>query len=150
MTQLEEYNAHIGSDGYSDLKEKVNKIIADKNLTSYMNDTKWLELQNAIADLPFPPPYSLKLVIDYHISNEPTQLSYAPQYIGDWSSYWNEGLPPFFNIEWIKVCPRYGKFRGRIINDEILDETEEFITILKKYNIPYEKDKENFIIYGYK
>lgn len=39
--------------------------------------------------------------------------------------------------------------QGRLIADEIIDETEEFISILKKYNIPYEEDNGCFIIYGY-
>jgi len=150
LTRLEEYKNHINSDNFNDMIAKVNKIIAEKNLTSYMNDTKWIELQNAIDDLPFPPPYIMKLIFDYDGLCHPDKISDAPHYLGDWSSYWNEGLPPFFIIEWLKVCPRYGKYRGRLVNDEIWDETEEFVTILKKYNIPHEKENGIFTIYGYK
>ena len=150
MAQFEEYKARIKSDDWTSVKEKVNRILADKHLASIMNDTKWLELQSAIDDLPFPPPYIMKEIINLSGISGPDQISDAPWYHGDWSNYWEEGMPPFFNIEWIKVRPRYSEKRGRLIDDKIWDETEEFVAILKKYHIPYEEENGTFVIYGYK
>jgi hypothetical protein len=97
--------------------------------------------------LPFPPPYNLKCVTD---DEEPGGFSTdAPHYVGDWSCYWEEGLPPFFNIEWMEVLPRYGKYRGRLVADEILDETDEFIALLTRIGISYEKKNGCIVIYGY-
>ena len=112
-----------------------------------MNDTKWLELQKAIDTLPFPPPFIFKSVTD----DRPIgQLEDAPRWLGDWSSFWEEGLPPFFDIELIKVRPRRGIYNGRLVADKIIDETEEFIEILEKYSIPYENENRTITIYGYK
>jgi len=126
------------------LKSKVNIIISQKQMYSVMNDTKWKELQQAINELLFPPPYELKYVTD---EEDPLEFNEDVTYIGDWS---DEPLTPFFRIEWIKVRPRYRKYRGRLIQEELVDETEEFIYLLKKYYIPYEEKQGTFIIYGYR
>lgn len=128
-------------------RERVRRIVSEKNLFSVMNDTKWRELQNSVRELPFPPPFSLKNVcVDekaVHKFNEDVS------YWGDWSDesfFWGD----FFAIEWIKVRPRYKKHQGQLIADKIIDETKQFVEILTKYNIPYEEDNGAFIIYGYK
>ena len=150
MDKFEQYKENLQRDEcIAVLKKEVAEIVSRKNLSSVMNDTKWIELQIAIDSLPFPPSFIMKCVTyddDYPIGI----LSDAPRYLGDWSSYWEEGLAPFFNIEWIKVRPRYGKFRGRLIADEILDETNEFIAILEKLSIPYENEEGTILIYGYR
>ncbi|MCM1416745.1 MAG: hypothetical protein NC430_12585, partial [bacterium] len=63
-----------------------------------------------------------------------------------YGEYFNGG----FAIEWIKVRPRILKHRGKLIAPELIDESTEFEAILKKYNIPYEKQNDIFCIYGYK
>ena len=134
------------------LRKDIHRIINQRELSSVMNDTKWLELQREVESLPFYPPLIVKCLTapdDYPIG----ELVDAPRYLGDWSSFWQEGLPPFINIEWIRVRPRHGKYRGRLVPDEILDETEEFLSIMDKLSIPYEEDSEDsgtFIIYGYR
>lgn len=69
-------------------------------------------------------------------------------YWGDWSDealLWGE----YYAIEWLKVRPRHRKHRGQLVPDEIIDETEEFIAILKEHNIYFEEQDGTFIIYGY-
>lgn len=42
-------------------REEVQAEIQQRGLTSYMNNTKWMELQAAIEnELPFSPPYDRK------------------------------------------------------------------------------------------
>lgn len=115
---------------------------------SIMNNTKWKELQNAmIHDLPFPPPYKMKTIgeketVD-HIFDKDVW------YHGDWT---DECLcfGDYKNIEWIKVRPRYIQHQGKYVTDKLIDETEKFIEILIKYNIPYEEENGTFLISGYK
>jgi hypothetical protein len=150
MTAYKEYRSRLQQDAeyIEALRGKVRRIVSEKSLFPAMNDTKWLELQSAVCGLPFPPPYNLKCVTD---DDEPGDFSTdAPHYLGDWSSYWDEGLPPFFNIERVDVLPRYGKHRGRLVADEILDETAEFIAILERIGIPYEEKNGIVVIYGYR
>jgi hypothetical protein len=155
MTEFEEYKTRLQQwSGYAELKETVHNIIVQKGLSSVMNDTKWLKLQKAIDSLPFPPPFSERLLTytdDYPISPmvEGLRTCYGNCH-GNWSSFWEEGLAPFFVIEWLKVKPRYAKYRGRLVADEIFDETEEFVALLKKLSIPYEEENGLFMIYGYK
>jgi hypothetical protein len=138
----------MGEKDYEDrlkkFKQKVMKIISEKNMYSIMNNTKWSELQNAIKELPFPPPYLLRYVTD---ESDPLPFNGEVKFLGDWSE---EPLFPFFRIEWVKVRPRYLRCRGRLIEDELVDETEQFVSILKKYSIPYEEESGDFTIYGYK
>jgi hypothetical protein len=149
VTAYEEFKSRLKlhAEYLGALKEKTLKIAAERRLFPVMNDTKWLELQSAVYDLPFPPSYRIKCVTD---DGDPKEwMEDAPRYIGDWSSYWDEGLPPFFDIEWLKVLPRYGKYRGRLVADEILDETEEFIALLLRIGIQFKEKNGRFTIYGY-
>ena len=129
-------------------KEKVLRWISEKGLTSYMNDTKWLELQTAMnEEMPFPPPYILKsLFEDKSLLEFGTEVSYH----GGWDDeafLWGD----FYKIEWIKIRPRYLLHQGRLISPKLMDATDELISVLKKYSIPYEEDDDGaFIIFGYK
>ena len=130
-------------------KEKIRKIVAKKGLSPVMNDTKWLKLQNAIKQLPFPPPYIEKLIIDDKTYEE-VKISDAPQWFGNWDPFQNEGMHLFFTIEYIKVRPCYAEFRGSLVGPKIFDETEGFKQLLKELNIPYEEYAGVFTIFGYK
>ncbi|SFD01760.1 DUF6678 family protein [Clostridium uliginosum] len=127
-------------------KKKVANVVEQKKMFSVMNQTKWKELRNAmINDLPFPPPYICKDILfdDLKLPAFDKDVTY----IGNWDY---EMLYPFVGIQWIKIRPRYLKHRGRLIDGELIDETEEFISVLKRYSIPYEEENRVFTIYGYK
>ncbi|MDR2050557.1 MAG: hypothetical protein LBQ63_02145 [Deltaproteobacteria bacterium] len=150
MTAYEEYKAHLRRDAaeIAALKEKSLRIAAARRLSSVMSDTKWLKLQSAVHELPFPPPALLKRLTD---DGEPREWpEIPPRFTGDWSSYWEEGLPPFFDIEWLKVMPRYRRYRGRLLADEIVDETDEFAAALKRTGVPHEEENGCFTLYGYR
>ena len=127
-------------------KNKVMNLVEQKNMTSVMNNTKWFELISSVIKMPFQPPYHLKFITDED-ENELQIFNEDVCYTGDWDE---EILYPFFNIEWVKVRPRYLVFRGHLVEDEIIDETDLFIEVLKKHSIPYEEQDGAFIIYGYK
>ncbi len=131
-------------------RQQVKKIEIERNLSSVMNDTKWIKLQQGIETLPFPPAYNLK-----HIHINKGVFSYddfekEPHYFGDWSNYWEEGLPVFFAIEWLEIRPKHRKHQGRLIPDKIIDATKELLVLLNKLHIPFEHKNNCVIIYGYK
>lgn len=132
------------------MREQMLRIVAQRQLTSMMNDTKWLELQEAVSTLPFPPAYIEKLLTDDDAAYEDKTFEKEPTYFGDWAPFYNEGMPLFFSIEWMKIRPRYSKYRGRLIPNEIIDETAELVTILKRLSIPFEEDNGTFMIWGYR
>lgn len=128
------------------LKRKVLNILEKRNLCSYMNNTKWNELINAMLnDMPFPPPYDIKYIdIDC-----PTDGMDRDIYCyGDW--YEPFLLTENVLIEWVKIKPVILKRRGLLIPPEVIDETQELIRILEKYNIPYTEENNIFTVYGYK
>lgn len=137
-----------------DHKEKIMSIITSRGLCSTMNDTKWRELKMGVSAIPFCPPFIIKTVDEeetaYHQFDEDVSFH------GDWGLYLEDYLggdmyaTPFYAVEYIKVRPRYKKHRGRLVSDEIIDETMEFLAILERYNIPFEASNGTFIIYGYR
>ena len=149
MDEFEIYKQHIRQHRLEGLKNEVLKLVTQRGLASVMNDTKWIALKKAVEQLPFPPPYIVKCITDENDSFAES-LSSAPRYVGDWSYYYEEGMPPFFDIEWIKARPQRGVYRGGLIADEILDETAEFVAILKQHNIPFDEEDGIFTIYGYR
>lgn len=117
-----------------DEKQKVVTVVNKKQLASVMNNTKWEQLQKCVIDtLPFTPPYQVKYVLE------------DAWYWGDWE----QGLRPFYSIEWLRIRPRYVKSRGRLIEPERFDITDEFIELLQKLNIPFVKEDSIICIYGY-
>ena len=136
-----------------DLKRKAKNIIQERNLCSYMNDTKWNELRNAmINEMPFPPPFTVKYLFETEFDEE-DDLQKDVYYLGDWEYGLSDDGKNFectFLVEWIKIRPRYLKRRGALIESEIIDAEKIFVELLEKYNIPYEKSKGVFCIYGYR
>lgn len=133
-----------------ELKKKVYRIIEKRNLCSYMNNTKWDELITAVRnEMTFPPPFEIKYLTQDDISQSKV-LNEDVDYWGDWNG---EYCPPreyYFNIEWIKVRPRYLKYRGKLIAPEVVDESKTFEAILIRYNIPYVEENGLYCIYGYR
>lgn len=130
------------------LHERVSEIIQQRQLCSWMNNTKWTELiSSIIQEMPFPPAFAIKYLTS---DIEPSIDTFACDYYGDWTG---ENFPSseyFFNIEWIKVQPRYRKYRGRLVSPEIIDGSKEFEVILNKFHVPYEIENGIYCIYGYK
>lgn len=125
-------------------KMKVMEAIADRNLVSIMNNTKWRELQDAVINtLLFPPPYQCKYLLEGILY--PEEFETDVWYWGDWE----EGIEPFYSVEWIRVRPRYLKHRGKLVSPELIDITDDFVNILKALSIPYRLEKDTYYIYGY-
>lgn len=128
-------------------KHQVNVEVARRGLVSVMNDTKWRELQKAVrTELPFAPPYQLKVVLNPH--PHPEHFETDVDYLGDWG---DECLFPFREIEWIRVRPRFlhRTLWERTLAPEIRSVESEFLAILHRFQIPYRRDGDTVWIYGY-
>lgn len=124
--------------------KKVQAIVTEKQLCSIMNNTKWEKLQSGVLkQLPFTPPYQVKYILQE--KPEPVTFDNDVWYLGDWI----EGLFPFYSIEWIKVRPRYVKNKGRLVDGEVIDITDQFRELLHNLHIPYKEENNVFFIYGY-
>jgi len=132
-------------------KDRVRKLVSEKGLASYMNNTKWKEFVYAMEhELPFPPPYVYKTLFedgDMPYNRFITEANSPGSYDEESFEWWN-----FKIIEWVKIHPRYYVNRGGILVKklELHDEEQEFTAVLDKYNIPYEENNGEYIIYGYR
>lgn len=125
-------------------KKRLFETIAERNLTSIMNNTKWLELQDAVVNkLLFPPPYQAKYLLDDSLYPEEFERD-----VWNWGD-WKEGIMPFYSVEWIRVRPRYLEHRGMLVAPKLIDITDDFVNILKELSIPYRQDNDTYFIYGY-
>ena len=130
------------------ISEKIAEIIHERQLTSYMNDTKWKEFIHAMDE-----EMSIEVPCDYKTLLEESRdnLAFCTGYdIESFNGY------HFKSIEWVKVKPKFyeRKHRGMLIEDEKIyrDAEQEFLDLMNKYSIPYESDEVNeaYTIYGYK
>lgn len=124
-------------------KAAVRAEIERRSLASFMNETRWRSLVDAVhAELPFPPPFQLQSVLG---EREPPWDFEAVDYLGAWSE-----LEPFFAIEWLRVLPRNRKPLGRLVADDRVDCTEAFRALLNRLRVPHGEDAAgSFWIYGY-
>lgn len=131
------------------LKEYL-KLIEQKSLTSYMNNTKWNKLFNLIYDIE--EKVGKKILIMYkYISDKE-----SPKYY--WSLSEDEDLQEkmYRYIEWIKINPIVCEYRyvGRLIEPEYkyYDYTSLILEKLNYSNIRYEylPLEKVYIVYGYK
>ncbi len=134
------------------LKEQAFHIIQKRNLTSYMNNTKWYKLLKIINEkLPFRPPYVYKLLSDAPDREDIQPFENLPQspqcWCGECFNYYR-----FYEIEYIRILPKYAINHGGLLIEklEIFDETKELLHELDQAHIPYERDQQEIIIYGYR
>lgn len=138
-------------------KERILEIIIKRNLSSYMNNTKWRELRTAMLDeMPFVPPYDYKTLFDDsdYISKDYVQHLIKNEGPSCFCSMDAESFN-FLNykaIEWLKVRPRFfTEEGGNLVKKNVWYDCEkEFVEILTKYSIPYEAQNGVYTIYGYK
>ncbi|MFN3500997.1 MAG: DUF6678 family protein [Allorhizobium sp.] len=136
---------YIGSTERSETL-KVRRVIAERGLTSHMNDTKWRELCRAVNDeLPFAPPYQVKYLLSE--TPHPDELEVAPSYHGDWAQTPEAAMGIF--IEWLKVSPRVSCPVGQLVEPRVEDCSELFRAMLKRLNIPLQERDGFFMIYGH-
>jgi hypothetical protein len=150
ISEREKYKYYTQNDKRAlELKEQIRKVVVDRGLNPVMNDTKWLKLQCSIEQLPFPPAYIEKLIHEDKSFDE-IQIADAPQWLGNWSPFYQEGMSLFFMIEYLIVRPRYTDHSGGLVAPKIYDISSEFEARLKEMHIPYEEEQGTFTIYGYK
>lgn len=135
-----------------DMKEKVRKIVQQRNLCSYMNATKWNELRSAMLnEMPFQPPFIIKYLDTECV--EEADFQSDVYYLGDWYyAFAIEGayFDASFAVEWVKVRPRYLRRCGALIEPEMISAEDIFVALLKKYSIPFEENDGVYCIYGYR
>lgn len=127
-------------------REKIRKIVEERKLTSFMNNTKWKELTDSIINEIRDIPIKYKMIFD----------EYEPDI------YWTLDADEHFAhmnksaIEWFKIGSEYKKVvaKGLLIEPKvsISDKRKEIENILHRFNIFYEYDEENkcFTIFGYR
>lgn len=130
---------------YKTQREKVSQYVQENHFYSVMNCTKWEELRKSMDELRFSPAFAIKYLLDAEQNTEVFQE--VPSCFGDWSC---EHFPDSFLIEWLKIHSKFRDFQGKLIPDKITDFTDIIQSILEKYQIPHEKEKDIFTIYGYK
>ncbi|MEW4369690.1 DUF6678 family protein [Paenibacillus kandeliae] len=142
---------------YIRYKQQVMQEVERRSLTSIMNDTRWEKLKYGVYHkLPFPPAFQVKTVLA--ADPYPLQFEQDVNYHGDWNAIigdrsdeavfcdWHR---PSFDIEWIRVKPRRLEYRGQLVDDEVVNIEESFVTLLKECRIPYICRKGDYWIYGY-
>jgi hypothetical protein len=124
-------------------RAKVRSAVQSRGLVSVMSDTKWRELVSAVSELPFAPAFQLKEVL----GDAPVPASFEEDvwYVGDW----DEGLLPYYSVEWIRVRPRVVKHRGKYAPPEIQDIEREFLSMLCAIGVPHRRHGDCIEIPGY-
>lgn len=129
------------------VSEQVIQIIEERQLTSYMNNTKWKEFLHVMTEeLSVKVPYAFRTLFDVDGRNDDCfDTCYCQECFNGYH---------FKSLEWVKVKPVFceRKHRGRLIADEEIwyDLEEEFVENMKKYSIPYEVEDGIYTIYGYR
>ncbi len=134
-------------------QKNINKIKEDihqRQLVSLMNDSKWIKLLHEVEQLDFPPAFIAKKVTEKaDIEYERNFCHKIPHYLGNWQPYYMEAMPIFLDIEYVFVQPRLAKYQGKLVDDLIIDISEQFNAVLIELNIPYVMEQQCFKILAY-
>lgn len=125
--------------------EKIQDVIGQRQLTSYMNKTKWQELIGEIRQID-------DLLIMYKTIFDTEEPKFYWTIVGDEHfDYMNRAL-----IEWFKICCTIKKSEhlGRLIEPRVVhhDVKDKILDTLQRYSINYDYDEASntFVIYGYR
>lgn len=152
--KYDEYQKYIGF-LKSDVCEqkyfkKIREIIHQRQLVSFMNDSKWIKLLHEVEQLKFEPAFIAKRLTEKtDIEYEQNFCNKIPYYLGNWQPFYKEAMPIFLDIEYVLVQPRLTKYQGRLVNDLIIDISEQFNAVLIELNIPYVMEQQCFKIMAY-
>lgn len=135
-------------DSKKTINDRIGEIVCERQLTSYMNNTKWKEFIYAMdEEMSIAVPYDYKTLFE----EDRAHLQFDRHYDAESFNGYH-----FKSIEWVKVKPQFyeSKHRGMLIEDEKIyfDVRKEFVDLMDRYSIPYEYDEINdiYTIYGYK
>jgi hypothetical protein len=129
----------------SDEVQRLKEIAAARGLASFMNDTKWRELCLEIQRLPFPPSYQSKSL--YEEGPCPPKIEDPSTGWGDWAKTPEASLG--FDIEWIRIVPRYRRHIAMLLAPEILDCSDELRSALVRLKLPFVEELGFFTVYGH-
>lgn len=135
-------------------KLKAKDVINQRGLTSYMNNTKWRNLVEAMnTKMPFKPFYDIKYLLEERDEESYYSFEGIINYTGDWGDgcYYFKTDAEFFHIEWIRIHPILHVYNRQNLSYDVIDACDELEYFLNKYKIHYEIEKNNtYLIYGYK
>ena len=127
-------------------EHSIRRVLSDHGMASHMNDTKWRELCHAVrAELPFPPPYQVKLV--ELEAPDVAAFPYAPSFVGDWGDTYEGQFG--IHIEWIRIAPRLSKHQGELVSPTVEECSDELRSLLKRLHIPFAEQDGFFTVYGH-
>ena len=119
------------------MNKKLIKVIAERQLVSVMNQTKWRELcQEFSKNNTLDPSVRYKLI-------------YSDEIFGFSPVWWNELLREASAIEWLDFNPIELEPRGRLVSPKETDISNEILTILKRHNVPYSMEQSYIRVWGY-
>lgn len=125
--------------------DKIQDVIQQKQLTSYMNNTKWKELFDEIRQID-------RLPIMYKTIFDDTVPKFYWTIAGDeYFDFMNKAL-----IEWFKISGSIKEYEniGRLLDPKVVQYSvsDKIVAILQKHSICYEYDEidNSYVIYGYR
>lgn len=127
------------------LSERIQEAVQQRQLTSCMNNTKWRELLDALAEIP-------NLSIRYKMLFDETDPESAWGLSDDEYLYYMN----MAEVEWFAIDDTVREYsrKGLLLDPEISEESvkDKLEGILKNHNIyfEYEKDSGVFTVFGYK
>lgn len=127
------------------LSERIQEAVQQRQLTSCMNNTKWRELLDDLAEIP-------NLSIRYKMLFDETDPESAWGLSDDEYLYYMN----MAEVEWFAIDDTVREYsrKGLLLDPEISEESvkDKLEGILKNHNIyfEYEKDSGVFTVFGYK
>lgn len=126
------------------LRGRVRAEVVRRGLASVMNRTRWEELRDAMARLPFTPPYQVQSILG------PREDLWPDDRLTSQGCWCAECLEPFWTIEWMRILPGLWRQEGALLSPrQVGDVADALRAELTRLHLPFCEDARGFWIQGY-
>ena len=127
-----------------DSREKLFRVIQERQLVSYSNNTRWDQFLNVALKLPLR--FRMKWVFDAEPASWGLLIIPTQGYVEGGTL----GPITYREIEWLEIDSVERRCRGTLVSDLEIDHSEKVESVLTAHRMTFSVESKVYRVFGYK